>query len=104
MCDGPDDSLWPDWLASRSAADGHAGQAKLRQRVTGGGPSQYQNGQVFDQNPEPGQQVARGTTITIYVQNAASPTPPNGTSSSGLSSPPPSGGQTSSPTPNPGSS
>ena len=70
----------------------------------GGGPSQYQNGQVFDQNPEPGQQVARGTTITIYVQNAASPTPPNGTSSSGLSSPPPSGGQTSSPTPNPGSS
>jgi serine/threonine-protein kinase len=70
--------------------------------VPGSGPSQYQNGQVFSQNPTAQTPEPKGTTITIYVQNAAtqSPSPSASTSSSGLSSAPPS--DTTSP--NPGAS
>ena len=64
----------------------------------GGGPSQYQNGQVFQQYPTAGGQAAKGSTVTIYVQNAApSPTPSPSGSSTGLTGPPPR-------SPNPGNS
>jgi serine/threonine-protein kinase len=39
----------------------------------GSGPSQYTNGQVFNQVPGNGT-AAKGSTVTIYVQNGASPT------------------------------
>jgi serine/threonine-protein kinase len=43
----------------------------------GSGPSQYANGTVFQQVPSSGTTAAKGSQVTIYVQNGAStPTPP----------------------------
>jgi serine/threonine-protein kinase len=39
----------------------------------GSGPAQYANGAVFNQFPATGANAAKGSTVTIYVQNAASP-------------------------------
>ena len=41
----------------------------------GSGPAQYANGTVFNQVPGNGT-AAKGSTVTIYVQNGASPTAP----------------------------
>ena len=57
----------------------------------GSGPSQYANGTVFSQNPSANNMSAKGSTVTIFVQNGASQSP----------SPPPT---STSPTPNPSSS
>ncbi|MBV9445443.1 MAG: Stk1 family PASTA domain-containing Ser/Thr kinase [Streptosporangiaceae bacterium] len=59
----------------------------------GQGPSQYQNGTVFQQQPSGGT-APTGSTVTIYVQNgaspSASPTPsPSGSATNSLGSPPP---------------
>jgi eukaryotic-like serine/threonine-protein kinase len=56
----------------------------------GSGPAQYSNGTVFNQVPGNGS-AAKGSTVTIYVQNGASPTgSPSAPSPPG--SPPASGG------------
>ena len=56
----------------------------------GSGPAQYTNGTVFNQVPGTGS-AAKGSTVTIYVQNGASPTgSPSAPSAPG--SPPASGG------------
>jgi beta-lactam-binding protein with PASTA domain/tRNA A-37 threonylcarbamoyl transferase component Bud32 len=55
----------------------------------GSGPSQYANGTVFSQNPANGT-AAKGSTVTIFVQNGASPSP-SVTPSSTSPSPNPSG-------------
>jgi len=55
----------------------------------GSGPSQYPNGTVFSQNPANGQ-AAKGSTVTIFVQNGASPSP-SVTPSSTSPTPSPSG-------------
>jgi len=56
----------------------------------GSGPAQYTNGTVFNQVPGNGS-AAKGSTVTIYVQNGASPTgSPSAPSAPG--SPPASGG------------
>jgi eukaryotic-like serine/threonine-protein kinase len=48
----------------------------------GSGPAQYANGTVFSQSPNANSTAARGATVTIFVQNAASPSPtPTPTSS-----------------------
>ncbi|MGH3150804.1 MAG: PASTA domain-containing protein, partial [Streptosporangiaceae bacterium] len=39
----------------------------------GSGPSQYANGTVFNQVPASSANAAKGSTVTIYVQNGASP-------------------------------
>jgi beta-lactam-binding protein with PASTA domain/tRNA A-37 threonylcarbamoyl transferase component Bud32 len=39
----------------------------------GSGPAQYANGTVFDQQPAANSTEPKGTTITIFVQNGASP-------------------------------
>jgi eukaryotic-like serine/threonine-protein kinase len=41
----------------------------------GSGPSQYANGTVFSQQPGANSTESKGTTITIFVQNGASPSP-----------------------------
>ena len=41
----------------------------------GSGPSQYANGTVFSQQPAANSTEPKGTTITIFVQNGASPSP-----------------------------
>jgi beta-lactam-binding protein with PASTA domain len=41
----------------------------------GSGPSQYANGTVFSQSPNANSMEAKGSTVTIFVQNAASPSP-----------------------------
>jgi serine/threonine protein kinase len=41
----------------------------------GSGPSQYANGTVFSQQPNANSTAAKGATVTIFVQNAASPSP-----------------------------
>jgi beta-lactam-binding protein with PASTA domain len=41
----------------------------------GSGPAQYANGTVFNQVPAANGNAAKGSTVTIYVQNGASPTP-----------------------------
>ena len=41
----------------------------------GSGPAQYANGSVFNQYPATGANAAKGSTVIIYVQNAASPSP-----------------------------
>jgi beta-lactam-binding protein with PASTA domain/tRNA A-37 threonylcarbamoyl transferase component Bud32 len=41
----------------------------------GSGPSQYANGTVFSQQPGASSTEPKGTTITIFVQNGASPSP-----------------------------
>jgi eukaryotic-like serine/threonine-protein kinase len=48
----------------------------------GSGPAQYANGTVFDQQPNANSTAAKGATVTIFVQNGASPSPtPTPTSS-----------------------
>jgi eukaryotic-like serine/threonine-protein kinase len=42
----------------------------------GSGPSQYANGTVFSQQPGANSTESKGTTITIFVQNGASPSAP----------------------------
>ena len=64
----------------------------------GSGPAQYGNGTVFSQQPAATGTAAKGSTVTIFVQNGASPSPSPSTTPP--SSPPPS----SSPTPTPGDS
>jgi eukaryotic-like serine/threonine-protein kinase len=41
----------------------------------GSGPAQYAQGTVFNQLPATGANAAKGSTVIIYVQNAASPSP-----------------------------
>jgi eukaryotic-like serine/threonine-protein kinase len=56
----------------------------------GSGPSQYANGTVFSQQPSANNMSAKGSTVTIFVQNGASPSP-SVTPSSNSPSPNPSG-------------
>ena len=62
----------------------------------GTGPAQYTNGTVFNQVPAAGVTAAKGSTVTIYVQNGASTSPspssssPSPSPSSSPSSPAPS--------------
>jgi len=58
----------------------------------GSGPSQYANGTVFSQNPSANNMAAKGATVTIFVQNAASPSPSVTPSTSPTPSPSGSGG------------
>jgi eukaryotic-like serine/threonine-protein kinase len=60
----------------------------------GSGPSQYANGTVFSQQPGASSTEPKGTTITIFVQNGASPSgsPSAPASSSPTASPSASGG------------
>jgi eukaryotic-like serine/threonine-protein kinase len=58
----------------------------------GSGPAQYANGTVFSQNPAANSAEPKGTTITIFVQNGASPSPSPSVSSSPTPSPTGSGG------------
>ncbi len=54
----------------------------------GSGPSQYSNGTVFSQQPAATGTAAKGSTVTIFVQNGASPsTSPSTTPSSPPASP-----------------
>jgi eukaryotic-like serine/threonine-protein kinase len=63
----------------------------------GSGPAQYANGTVFSQQPAATSTAAKGSTVTIFVQNGASPPPsPTPTPST---SPPPSPTATATPTP-----
>ena len=57
----------------------------------GSGPSQYANGTVFSQQPNANSQAAKGATVTIFVQNGASPSPSATPSQSVSPSPSPSG-------------
>ena len=41
----------------------------------GSGPSQFANGTVFSQQPNANNMAAKGSTVTIFVQNGASPSP-----------------------------
>jgi serine/threonine-protein kinase len=60
----------------------------------GSGPSQFANGTVFSQQPNANNMSAKGSTVTIFVQNGASPSPsvtpsstsptPNPTGSGGI--------------------
>ena len=56
----------------------------------GSGPSQYANGTVFSQQPAASATEPKGATITIFVQNGASPSP-SVTPSSTSPTPSPSG-------------
>jgi eukaryotic-like serine/threonine-protein kinase len=58
----------------------------------GSGPSQYANGTVFSQNPSANNMAAKGATVTIFVQNAASPSPSVTPSTSPTPTPSGSGG------------
>ena len=63
----------------------------------GSGPAQYANGTVFSQQPAATSTAAKGSTVTIFVQNGASPPPsPTPTPST---SPPASPTATATPTP-----
>jgi beta-lactam-binding protein with PASTA domain len=42
---------------------------------SGSGPAQYANGTVFSQQPNASSMEAKGSTVTIFVQNGASPSP-----------------------------
>jgi serine/threonine-protein kinase len=57
----------------------------------GSGPAQYASGTVFNQVPASGGTVAMGSTVTIYVQNGASPSPSPSPSGSPSASPSPTG-------------
>jgi beta-lactam-binding protein with PASTA domain/tRNA A-37 threonylcarbamoyl transferase component Bud32 len=48
----------------------------------GSGPAQVANGTVFSQQPAANGTAAKGSTVTIFVQNAASPSAPPSTSTS----------------------
>jgi serine/threonine protein kinase len=55
---------------------------------SGSGPAQYANGTVFSQQPNASSMEAKGSTVTIFVQNGASPSPsPPTTSPSATPSP-----------------
>ena len=55
----------------------------------GSGPAQYANGTVFSQQPAATSTAAKGSTVTIFVQNGASPSPsPSPTPSSSPSASP----------------
>jgi beta-lactam-binding protein with PASTA domain/tRNA A-37 threonylcarbamoyl transferase component Bud32 len=58
----------------------------------GSGPSNVPNGTVFSQQPGANSQIAKGSTVTIFVQNGASqpPSPPASPSTSPTPSPSPS--------------
>ena len=58
----------------------------------GSGPSQYANGTVFSQNPNANSMEAKGSTVTIFVQNGASPSPSPTPSTSPTPTPSGSGG------------
>ncbi len=58
----------------------------------GSGPAQYANGTVFSQQPTANSTEPKGTTITIFVQNGASPSPSPSVSPSATPSPTGSGG------------
>jgi eukaryotic-like serine/threonine-protein kinase len=58
----------------------------------GSGPAQYANGTVFSQQPAANSTEPKGTTITIFVQNGASPSPSPSVSPSPTPSPTGSGG------------
>ncbi len=58
----------------------------------GSGPSQYANGTVFSQNPNANSMEAKGSTVTIFVQNGASPSPSATPSTSPTPTPSGSGG------------
>jgi len=58
----------------------------------GSGPSQYANGTVFTQQPGAGSTEPKGTTITIFVQNGASPSGSPSAPASPTASPSASGG------------
>jgi serine/threonine-protein kinase len=69
------------------------GQGFLVQVQPGTTTSNVPNGIVFNETPAPGTVLAKGSTVTIYVQNGASPTQspsPTGSASGTLTSPPPS--------------
>jgi beta-lactam-binding protein with PASTA domain/tRNA A-37 threonylcarbamoyl transferase component Bud32 len=57
----------------------------------GSGPAQYANGTVFDQQPAANSTEPKGTTITIFVQNGASPSASPSPSQSPTPTPSPSG-------------
>jgi eukaryotic-like serine/threonine-protein kinase len=57
----------------------------------GSGPSQYSNGTVFSQQPTANSTQPKGTTITIFVQKGASPSPNPDASPTVSGSPGPSG-------------
>jgi serine/threonine-protein kinase len=57
----------------------------------GSGPSQYANRTVFNQVPAASGTAAKGSSVTIYVQNAASPSPSPTPTPSPTPSPSPSG-------------
>jgi serine/threonine-protein kinase len=61
----------------------------------GSGPAQIVNGTVFSQQPTANSTAAKGSTVTIFVQNGASPSPSPSPSSSTPTTPP----TTSTPTP-----
>jgi eukaryotic-like serine/threonine-protein kinase len=54
----------------------------------GSGPSQYANGTVFSQQPNSNSMEAKGSTVTIFVQNGASPSPSPSPSAPPTSAPP----------------
>ncbi len=54
----------------------------------GSGPSQYANGTVFSQQPNSNSMEAKGSTVTIFVQNGASPSPSPSPSPPPTSAPP----------------
>ena len=57
----------------------------------GAGQAQYADGTVFNQIPATGANAAKGSTVTIYVQNGASPSPTPTPSVTPTVSPTPSG-------------
>ena len=53
----------------------------------GSGPAQYANGTVFSQQPAANGTAAKGSTVTIFVQNGASPSAPPSDSGSPTATP-----------------
>jgi beta-lactam-binding protein with PASTA domain len=79
--------------SSQATADQILTQAGFQVSVQqGAGPAQYTNGTVFNQVPGNGT-AAKGSTVTIYVQNGASPTGSPSAPTSPPTTPPASGGQ-----------
>jgi serine/threonine-protein kinase len=67
-------------------------QDGFRVTVTqGSGGSQYANGTVFNQVPTANGAAPKGSAVTIYVQNAASPSPSTSPTSTPTATPSPSG-------------
>jgi beta-lactam-binding protein with PASTA domain len=57
----------------------------------GSGPAQLANGTVFSQQPAGNSTAAKGATVIIFVQNAASPSAPPSAPPSTSASPSPTG-------------